>query len=93
MVDRLHNFRPMLLIIIIAILFSCVSVQQKQSESRDAVFYNRRGIEYDSKRQYDQPISDYTKAVQLNPRDALACYDRWESLPFKERLLQILGGC
>jgi tetratricopeptide (TPR) repeat protein len=48
-------------------LFSCASTQQKQDESRDAKFYNNRGIAFGEKRQYDQAISDFTQAIAINP--------------------------
>ena len=62
MVDKLHKFRSMLLIFIIPILFSCTSAQ----------FYNIRGIAHINKGQYDQAISDYTKALEINPKLAEA---------------------
>jgi tetratricopeptide (TPR) repeat protein len=49
-------------------LFSCASTQQKQDESRDAKFYNNRGAAYGEKSQYDQAISDFNKAIEMNPR-------------------------
>jgi len=65
-----------LLIILISLLFSCASTQQKQNESRDAEFYNNRGADYFEKGQYDQAISDFTKALDINPRYAGAYYNR-----------------
>src|SRR4030067_264488 len=76
MVDKLHNFRPMLLIIVIPILFSCATTQQKQVESKDAQFYNNRGIAYAAKGQYDQAGSDVTMDLEIESRDALAYYNR-----------------
>jgi tetratricopeptide (TPR) repeat protein len=54
--------------IVIFFLFSCASTQQKQDESRDAKFYNNRGAAYGEKGQYDQAISDFNKAIEINPR-------------------------
>jgi len=68
MVDKLHKFWPMFVIIIIPILFSCASTQQKQVESRDAKFYNNRGTDRGEKGQYDEAISDFKKAIEINPR-------------------------
>jgi tetratricopeptide (TPR) repeat protein len=84
MVDKLHNFRPMLLIIVIPILFSCATTQQKQVESKDAQFYNNRGIGNAAKGQYDQAVSDFTMALEINPRDALAYYHRARACYFKK---------
>jgi tetratricopeptide (TPR) repeat protein len=38
--------------------------------------YNNRGNAYDYKGQYDQAISDYTKAIEINPKYGLAYYNR-----------------
>jgi tetratricopeptide (TPR) repeat protein len=54
--------------IVLFFLFSCASTQPKQDESRDAKFYNNRGIAYGEKGQYDQAISDFNKAIEINPR-------------------------
>ena len=63
-------------IIIIPLLFSCASTQRKQTESRDADFYNKRGIEFGMKGQYDQAILDFNKALEINPGYADAYYNR-----------------
>ena len=49
------------------LLFSCASPQKKQSESRDAKFYNNRGVAYGEKGQYDQAMSDFNSALEINP--------------------------
>jgi tetratricopeptide (TPR) repeat protein len=49
-------------------LFSCASTQPKQDESRSAKFYNNRGIAFAEKGQYDQAISDFNQALEINPR-------------------------
>jgi tetratricopeptide (TPR) repeat protein len=67
MVDKLHSFKPMLLIIFIPLLLSCASTQQKQVESKDAKFYNNRGVAYFAKGEYDQAISELNKAIEINP--------------------------
>lgn len=54
--------------IILFSLFSCASTQPKQDESRDAKFYNNRGIAFGEKGQYDQAISDFNQAIEINPR-------------------------
>ncbi|OGQ03774.1 MAG: hypothetical protein A2026_19090 [Deltaproteobacteria bacterium RBG_19FT_COMBO_46_12] len=54
--------------IVFFFLFSCASTQQKQDESRDAKFYNNRGIAFGEKGQYDQAISDFNQAIEMNPR-------------------------
>jgi tetratricopeptide (TPR) repeat protein len=37
---------------------------------KDADVYYNRGLDYYNKGQYDQAISDYTKAIEINPNDA-----------------------
>jgi Tfp pilus assembly protein PilF len=54
--------------IVIFLLFSCASTQSRQDESRDAKFYNNRGIAFAEKGQYEQAISDFNKALEINPR-------------------------
>src|SRR5215204_1440714 len=40
-------------------------------------FHNNRGVEYaDTKRDYDEAIREYTKAIELNPQFAEAYYNR-----------------
>ena len=57
-------------IMIIPILFSCGTTQQK------ATSYNERGITYGKIGQYDQTISDFNKAIEINPRFAEAYNNR-----------------
>jgi tetratricopeptide (TPR) repeat protein len=54
--------------IVLFSLFSCASNQTKQNESRDAKFYNNRGTTFGEKGQYDQAISDFNNAIEINPR-------------------------
>ena len=63
-------------IIFIPILFCCVSTQEKQSESRDATAYYNQGRAYGQKGQYDQAISDYSKAIEIDPKFATAYNNR-----------------
>ena len=65
-----------ILLIIISILSSYASAQQKELEPRDADFYNNRGIAYGERGQYDDAISDFTRALEINPRYAEAYYNR-----------------
>ena len=62
MVEKLHKFRSMLLIIIIPILFSCASAQ----------FYTHQGVAHFNKDEYDEAISDCNKALKINPKYAVA---------------------
>jgi len=62
--------------IVLLLLFSCASTQQKQGELRDAKFYNNRGIAYGEKGQYDRAIFDFNRAIEINPTDNKAYNNR-----------------
>src|SRR5215831_2723818 len=47
-----------------------------ETSSMDAEAYNNRGIAYYKQGQNDQAISDYTKALEINPRYAEAYSSR-----------------
>ncbi|MGZ3589488.1 MAG: tetratricopeptide repeat protein, partial [Thermodesulfobacteriota bacterium] len=61
-----------ILLTILFFLISCASTQKEKTESRDGDFYIKRGNAYDRKGQYNQAISDYSKALEINPRLAEA---------------------
>jgi tetratricopeptide (TPR) repeat protein len=65
-----------ILAIFLFLLFSCASTQKKQGELGDAKFYNSRGIAYGQKGQYDRAISDFNRAIELNPNDHKAYNNR-----------------
>lgn len=46
------------------------------SSDGDASFYNKRGIDFFNKREYDKAIADYNRAIELNPRYYQAYYNR-----------------
>ncbi len=48
----------------------------KQTDLNDAEAYNNRGNAYFEKGQHDQAISDYNKALEINPTDAGAYNNR-----------------
>ena len=58
------------LVLIFPFLFSCAAPRI------NAEAYNNRGVAYAAKGQYDQAISDYNKALEMNPRFAKAYYNR-----------------
>jgi tetratricopeptide (TPR) repeat protein len=53
--------------ILLFLLFSCM---------KDAAFYVSRGNDYANKGQYEEAISAYNKALEINPRYALAYHNR-----------------
>jgi tetratricopeptide (TPR) repeat protein len=58
---------------ILTILIGCASTQEIKE---DAETYYNRGIVYEKKGQYDKAISDFTKAIEINPGHADAYYTR-----------------
>jgi len=50
-------------------LFSCASTQQKQGERGDARFYHNWGDDHYRKGEYDRAISNYNKALEIDPRN------------------------
>src|SRR5512136_1225608 len=67
--------RPTWIVLPITLFFllSCATPEKKQSESRDPKFYNNRGIACAEKGQYEQAISDFNKAIEINPMDGQTC--------------------
>jgi len=51
------------------ILIGCESYEQSNA---GIAFYNERGIAYVKKGQYDKAISEFNKAIEINPKDAVA---------------------
>ena len=47
-----------------------------QNNSLNATAYINRGVAYADKHEYDRAITDYTKAIEIDPRDALAYFNR-----------------
>ncbi len=65
------------------ILFSCATTQQTQLKSNDAVVHNNRGFDYCQIGKYDQAISDFSKAIEMNPRLAPAYSNRGAAYLYK----------
>jgi serine/threonine-protein kinase len=68
MKNRTNNLIWVILPIALFFLFSCATTEQKQSGSENPNFYNNRGITYGEKGLYDQAISDFNKAIEINPK-------------------------
>lgn len=71
----MRSFR-VILPIALFFLFSCASSQPKQDELRDAKSYNNRGAAFGEKGQYDQAISDFSKAIEIDARYSKAYNNR-----------------
>jgi tetratricopeptide (TPR) repeat protein len=76
-----HSIRA-ILIITCSILVSCATIQQTQKSS-DAEVFNNRGFAHCQKGQYDQAISDFSKAIKANPRLAHAYNNRGAAYLYK----------
>ena len=48
----------------------------EQKIKRETAIHFFKGVSYSNEGQYDQAISDYTKAIEINPRFAKALYNR-----------------
>lgn len=76
MKNNINNSIGVIFIIACSMLFSCATTQQTQLKSSDAEVHNNRGFDYCQIGQYDQAISDFSKAIEINPRLAHAYNNR-----------------
>ena len=81
--NNINNSIRVILIIACSILFSCATTQQTQLKSSDAEVHNNRGFDYCQIGQYDQAISDFSKAIEINPRLAHAYNNRGATYLYK----------
>ncbi len=63
-------------LLVVMVLLLAAGCATMQTDLNDAFAYNNRGVAYRSKGQYDQAISDFNKALEINPRYARAHYNR-----------------
>jgi tetratricopeptide (TPR) repeat protein len=71
-----------LILVILAIVVSACATPEPRVHS-NAGAYNNRGVTYVLIGQYDQAISDYTKAIEINPEFARAYNNRGVAYYFK----------
>ena len=63
--------------VIVLTLTLCILNSGCNSESsRDAYFYNNRGVDYDGQGEWDKAIADYNMAIELEPQLAVAYSNR-----------------
>jgi len=67
------------------------SGKQEQIESKDAQFYNNRGAIYVAKGQYDQAISDFNKALEIDPNYLFAYNNRGTAYMNKDQYDQAIS--
>lgn len=67
--------RPMLTLIAVFVLV-CSVPPPSEVEAIRAQFYYSRGVSWYEKGEYDKAISDFTKAIELNPRYSDAYINR-----------------
>jgi tetratricopeptide (TPR) repeat protein len=70
--------------IVLFLLLSNAFARQEQIKSENAESYLNRGLADHAKGQYDQAISDYTKALEISPGDAGTYYARRFTYYFKK---------
>jgi len=63
----------LLIVMVLLLAAGCATVQ---TDLNDAKAYLKRGVAYASKGQHDQAISEFTKALEINPRYAPAYSSR-----------------
>ncbi len=72
---RLHGSFTALMVFA-GVFFYFVGCAEVQKPSPDATFYTKRGVEFQLNGQYDRAISDYNKAIEIDPEYALAYFNR-----------------
>jgi len=75
------TYKPIWIIlpIVVFVLSTYSSAEQKQIELKNAEAYESRGVAYLEMRQYDKAIVNLNKALKMNPRDAYAHCNRGRS--------------
>jgi tetratricopeptide (TPR) repeat protein len=84
MKNILNKSKRIILLIVLLFLFSCPSTHQEQTELKGAGAYFNRGCSYMIRRQYEQAISDFNKALEISPKYAEAYYNRGYTYYLKE---------
>ena len=64
------------LVLINLFIAGCAKPQQQQASIDDVKNYNKLGISYGKKGQYDQAIFYFNKALYINPKLAVVYYNR-----------------
>jgi len=86
----IHSIR-IILVIACSILYSCAAIQQTQLKSEDAQKFNNRGFAHCQIGQYDQAISDFSRAIKADPRLAPAYNNRGAAYLYKAQYDQAIS--
>ena len=76
MKNRMNNSIWIILIIFFSTVFLSIAINETHGQLGDGEFLFKRGNDYLSQHQYDHAISDYTRALDINPSMAEAYNNR-----------------
>ena len=79
-----------LILIALALFISACAAPKKE---KDAEAYYNRGVAWQKKGDYDRAITDYTKAIELNPNLAMAYVNRGSAYLGKSLYDQVISDC
>ncbi len=63
-------------LIVLTVALSLLNIGCDSTSSRDAVFYNNRGLDYYNQGELDKAIGEFTKSIGLDPQLAVAYANR-----------------
>jgi len=89
--NNINSSISVILVIACSTLFSCAAIQSTQLKSRNAGEFNNRGFAHCQEGQYDQAISDFSKAIKANPRLAPAYNNRGAAYLYKAQYDQAIS--
>lgn len=91
MINKFCKSTIVISLIFTPILFSCASNHKNQSGIGNAELYVIQGISYGQKGQYDNAISNFDKAIEINPRFAEAYRNRGITYAMKWNTTQAIS--
>jgi tetratricopeptide (TPR) repeat protein len=81
----------LIILVVCSILFSCATIQRTRLKSRDAEVFNNRGFTHCEIGQYEEAISEFNKAIEINPRLAQAYNNRGVAYLYKAQYDQAIS--
>ena len=67
--------KRLILMALVLFISSCATYPSPEVENNAELYYNR-GVAWQKKGDFDQAVSDYNKAIEINPRYAMAYNNR-----------------